>query len=233
MRGSIFDTPGRMAISSEMAGAAMRGSRHASGRCRLEPSGSSCCEDRGFSRSGRGFVPCRTSPRQSLDSYFPPTIRRGPVRLVQIAGAAGEAGRDEELLWNGLPAPTKICLLTKSKCRNWHRAAVQWRAVRLWKQALAGKGDGSRLVTVRSHAIHPVHDEIRRQAAWSDQDHSVRGPWTRLFGATTGRMAEPPAPRKSVGDRTPFRGQLRKDNPHLCRKSEVAPFNRAGTVRAP
>jgi hypothetical protein len=105
--------------------------------------------------------------------------------------------------------------------------------VHLWKQALAGKGDGSRLVVVRSRAIHPVHDEIRRQAAWSDQDHNVRCPWTGLFGATTGRMAEPPAPRKSVVDRTPFGGQLRKDNPHLCRKSLVAPFNRAGMARAP
>src|SRR4030088_2339862 len=105
--------------------------------------------------------------------------------------------------------------------------------MRLWKQALAGKGDGSRLVVVRSRAIHLVHDEIRRQAAWSDQDHNVRCPWTGLFGATTGRMAEPPAPRKSVGDRTPFGGQLRKDNPHLCRKLSVAPFNRGGVARSP
>ena len=44
-------------------------------------------------------------------------------------------------------------------------------------------------------------------------------------------MAEPPAPRKSVVDRTLFGGQLRKDNPHLCRKSLVALFNRARMAR--
>jgi len=119
------------------------------------------------------------------------------------------------------------------------RRAPEWMArdrttasARLPENKLAGKAMDRALVVVRSRAIHLVHDEIRRQAAWSDQDRNVRCPWTGYLDTTDGWQSLR-RPENRVVDRTPFGGQLRKDNPILCRKTLVAPFNRAGMARAP
>ena len=197
----------------------MRGSRHASERCRLEPGGWSGCEDHGFSRSGREFFPCRTSLLQFLDSYFPPAIRRGLVRQYKALTPPARQVEMRSTYRTAFERQPKSVCCQRANVEIGVEPQFDGKRCAFGNNALAGKGDGSRLLVVRSRAIHLAHDEIRRQAAWSDQDHNARCPWTGLFGGTTGRSTEPPAPRKSVVDRTPFGDQLRKDNPHFCRKS--------------
>ena len=163
MRGSIFDTPGRTPISSEMADAAMRGSRRASELSRCGPAGWYGRADREISSLDRGREVSQTGLLLFRDSCFPPTTHLARARPVSAADAAGKPEEEEESRGGAVRALAKICVPPASGYRNLRPVADRRQAMRRWPEVRVAKGDESHLPEARWHAIHPSHDEARRR----------------------------------------------------------------------
>src|SRR4051812_33898822 len=90
LREVVFDTPFEIvATSCDAVAAAVRDSRHASGRSHFGQDGSCGYAGRGFSRTVREYVWLRTEPRRSRDKCCPRLSHR--AREAPTPAAVGVA----------------------------------------------------------------------------------------------------------------------------------------------
>jgi hypothetical protein len=201
----------------------MRGNRRAPGPTLFGQGGWSGCAGHGFSRRAREYGLFRIGPLQFRDSCFLRFGRQLRVSQAPAACAAGQTAREAADQAPAFQAPTTVDVRRASEDRNRRRTAARRQVLMPQLEALAAKGDASRHLTARPHAIHPPHAEARRQTVLSGQDRTEERPSTSGLRRPTTQSAGPLVPRRWLACRRVGRGQPRKESPHRSRNSSLTP----------